>query len=407
MARTLLPVIIVCLLTGCTSEIVKPVKNNGLFLNELQARGGDWLELYNSTDQSISLEGYKVYDDATLKYTLSGLSIPAKGYLVLICNSVGTGDQVNFSLSSLGESVYLEKPDGTLIDQVDFPALTRSQSYARIPDGGSSWTITGQPTRGATNGTGNYASVSDVLRTPLVPGLQDNVTVTATVFDAKGLKSVKLYWRFNNGAWQNAAMAVSGASYTGNIPAAGGTGKVQYYVEAVNSINLSTVKPVGAPAVYYEYLLNTDPLPKLVINEYLAFNTSCCPDTDSGTNEYDDWLEIYNAGTTAVNVGGMYLTDSLANPFKYRIPETDAARTTIQPGKYLVVFADEQGSQGILHANFRLNQLGEELGLFYIDGRTIDTRKFSLQNSDQSEGRSPDGGSGWKKMTPTPGLKNN
>ena len=120
-----------------------------------------------------------------------------------------------------------------------------------------------------------------------------------------------------------------------------------------------------------------------------------------------DWLEIYNAGTTAVNVGGMYLTDSLANPFKYRIPETDAARTTIQPGKYLVFFADEQGSQGILHANFRLNQLGEELGLFYIDGRTIDTRKFSLQNSDQSEGRSPDGGSGWKKMTPTPGLKNN
>jgi len=395
------------LLSACTSEIIKPVKNNGVFLNELQARGGDWLELYNSTDKTVSLNGYNVYDDPFDKYTLTGLTIPAKGFLILVCNGAGIGDQVSFSLSSLGESVFLEAPDGTLVDQVDFPALARSQSYARIPDGGESWIITGQPTRGTTNGTGNYASVSDVTRTPLVPGLQDNVVVTANVFDAKGLKSVKLYWRLNSGSWQNAAMTLSGGSYTGTIPAAGATGKMQYYVEAVNSLNLSTVKPVEAPTLSYEYLLNTDPLPQLVINEYLAFNTACCPDTDSGTNEYDDWIEIYNAGNSAVNIGGMHLSDSIGNPFKFRIPDTDPVRTTIQPGKYLIIFADEQGTQGVLHASFRLNQVGEEIGLFYLDGRAINTRVFGLQSVDQSEGRSPDGGTTWKKMTPTPGAKNN
>ena len=398
--------IFILLICSCTSEVVKPVKNNGLFLNELQAKGGDWLELYNSTAQSISLEGYQVYDDATAKFVITGLTVPAKGYLVLTCNSVGTGDQTSFSLSSLGETVFLEKPDGTLIDQVTFPALTKNQSYARIPDGGAEWVITGQPSRLATNGTGNFASISDVTQVPLVPGLQDKVSVSATVFDAKGIKSVKLFWRLNGGSWQQLAMTLSGAEYSGSIPAAGVTGRLEYYLEAVNSLNLTSLKPSGAPTIPYDYLLNTDPLPKLVVNEYLAYNTTCCPDTDSGIAEYDDWLEIFNAGNTAVDVGGMYLSDSLANPFKFQIPKTNSAKTTIQPGKYLVIFADEQGSQGILHASFRFNQFGEEVGLFYIDGRAIDTRVFGLQSLNTSEGRSPDGGSTWKKMTPTPGAAN-
>ncbi|MFM7327378.1 MAG: lamin tail domain-containing protein [Bacteroidota bacterium] len=405
MVRFIFPLLIL-LFTACTPELVKPVKNNGLFLNELQAKGGDWIELYNSTGQAISLEGYEIYDDATAKYTLSGLTIPAKGFLVLTCNGIGTGDQTSFSLSSLGETVYLEKPDGTLIDQVNFPALTKNQSYARFPDGGTDWVITGQPTRGTTNGAGNFASISDVVQVPLVPGLQDNVSVRATVFDAKAIKSVKLFWRLNGAAWQQSAMTLSGAEYTGTIPAAGTTGKIEYYLEAVNSLNLVSLKPSGAPAVPYQYLLNTDPLPQLVINEYLAYNTTCCPDTDSGIAEYDDWLEIFNAGNTAVDVGGLFLSDSIANPFKFQIPKTNPAKTTIQPGKYLVIFADEQGSQGILHASFKVNQFGEEIGLFYIDGRAIDTRIFGLQSLNQSEGRSPDGSATWKKMSPTPGAAN-
>ena len=394
------------LVGGCTGEIVKPVKSNGIFINEVAAKGSDWIELYNSQDAEVNLQGYQVYDDPANKYVLPALSIPAKGFLTLICNGLATGDQTSFSLSSLGETISLEKPDGTLVDEVMYPPLTKNQSYARFPDGGAEWLITGVQTRDASNGTGQYASISDVIKSPTVPGLSDNVLVSATISDAKGIKSVKLYWRLNGAAYQSKAMTLNGSLYEGTIPAANAVGKVEYYLEVVNSLNLTSIKPSGAPALPYDYLLNTDPLPQLVINEYLAYNTTCCPDTDSGINEYDDWLEIFNAGNTPVDVGGLYLSDSLANPFKFLIPKTNPAKTTIQPGKYLVIFADEQGTQGILHASFKFNQFGEEIGLFYIDGRAIDTRVFGLQSLNQSEGRSPDGGSTWKKMTPTPGAAN-
>jgi len=391
---------------GCTREVVKPVEPNGILINEVAAKGNDWLELYNSKDIDVDLQGYQLYDDATNKYVLPSLTIPANGFLTLTCNGLGTGDQTNFSLSSLGETVSLEKPDGTLVDEVTFPPLTKNQSYARFPDGGAEWLITGVQTKGASNGTGQYASVSDVVKTPTVPALSDIVKVVASVSDAKGIKSAKLYWRLNGAAYQSRSMTVNGSVYEATIPAANAVGKVEFYLEVVNSLNLTTYKPSGAPALPYEYLLNTDPLPQLVINEYLAYNTTCCPDTDSGVNEYDDWVEIFNAGNTAVDVGGMYLSDSLANPFQFQIPKTNPAKTTIQPGKYLIIFADEQGTQGILHANFRFNQFGEEIGLFYLDGRPINTRVFGLQSLNQSEGRSPDGSSTWKKMTPTPGAAN-
>src|SRR4030042_1244411 len=48
----------------------------------------------------------------------------------------------------------------------------------------------------------------------------------------------------------------------------------------------------------------------LVINEFMASNNS-----DSGISDpqgdYDDWIEIYNFGDTAIDIGGMYLTGDL------------------------------------------------------------------------------------------------
>ncbi len=54
----------------------------------------------------------------------------------------------------------------------------------------------------------------------------------------------------------------------------------------------------------------------LYINEFMADNDSITADEYS---EYDDWFEIYNAGPTAVDLGGMYLTDDLSEPTKFMI----------------------------------------------------------------------------------------
>ncbi len=98
----------------------------------------------------------------------------------------------------------------------------------------------------------------------------------------------------------------------------------------------------------------------LLINEFLASNNAIVPDPQ---NEYEDWIEIYNAGATAVDVGGMYLTDNLGDPTKWQFPPDEPEATTIAPGGFLLVWADGDPSQGRLHANFRLSADGEQLAL--------------------------------------------
>jgi hypothetical protein len=73
----------------------------------------------------------------------------------------------------------------------------------------------------------------------------------------------------------------------------------------------------------------------------------------------------------------------------------------------LVLWADGNPGQGVLHLKFKLNQNGEYIGLFYQDGRKIDGLKFGKQNENTSYGRSSDGNENWKEFSvPTPGEPN-
>jgi len=154
------------------------------------------------------------------------------------------------------------------------------------------------------------------------------------------------------------------------------------------------------------FLLKED-VPTLYINEFMANNASCCPDTDGDKDEFDDWIEVYNPGTTPIDIGGMYFSQDKDEPLGYQIPKSDSKLTTIQPGGFLLLWADGNPEQGVLHIKFKLNQTGEYIGLFYDDGRKIDGLKFGKQNENTSYGRTSNGGSEWKEFnTPTPGKSN-
>jgi hypothetical protein len=55
----------------------------------------------------------------------------------------------------------------------------------------------------------------------------------------------------------------------------------------------------------------------LFINEFMADNDNIISDE---YGQFDDWIEIYNAGPTAVDLGGMYLTDDINDPTNWMIP---------------------------------------------------------------------------------------
>ena len=166
-----------------------------------------------------------------------------------------------------------------------------------------------------------------------------------------------------------------------------------------------TPHDIGA---YYTYSPDHYPFPIpgrfisfLKVNEFLASNSSSNAD-ESG--EYDDWIEIYNPTEETLNLSNLFLTDNPNNLTKWQLPE---GSSDIEPGGFLLIWCDEDGSQGPLHANFKLSASGEFIALVDSNGLSvIDSLTFGPQSTDISWGRSPDGSNNWEQLSPTPGGSN-
>ena len=95
----------------------------------------------------------------------------------------------------------------------------------------------------------------------------------------------------------------------------------------------------------------------LIINEIMASNDLAISDPDdngSGDNSpYDDWFEIYNADSVAIDIGGLYVTDKMDDPKQCQIPKNNPAKTTIQPGGFLVIWADKEMDRARCTSIFR------------------------------------------------------
>src|SRR5260221_7235533 len=92
---------------------------------------------------------------------------------------------------------------------------------------------------------------------------------------------------------------------------------------------------------------------KVFITEFMAANTRTLADQD---RQFHDWLELYNAGTNAVNLEGWYLTDNSANLTKWKFPAANLAARG-----FMVLFASEKNRRvagAELHTNFKLRRGG-------------------------------------------------
>ncbi|MDB6040800.1 MAG: wapA 2, partial [Verrucomicrobiales bacterium] len=130
----------------------------------------------------------------------------------------------------------------------------------------------------------------------------------------------------------------------------------------------------------------------LTINEYMADNLATI--LDPATGQFDDWFELYNAGTNAVDLTSYRLTHLLTNSSEFSIPPG----YVLAPGAFLLVWADKataaNQSNSDLHVNFKLTKAGGEIGLFDPNGSLVDSIVFGGQTTDISEGRFPDGAEG-------------
>jgi hypothetical protein len=148
---------------------------------------------------------------------------------------------------------------------------------------------------------------------------------------------------------------------------------------------------------------NTSPSLPLFINEWMASNSTLADPSDG---HFDDWFELYNPNAAAVDLTGYMLTDNLADPReRYVIPNG----WSIGPREFRLIWADGDSplNPTQLHVPFKLDRLGENIGLFAPNGALVDSITFGVQTNNISQGRYPDGAAELRYFTKaTPGASN-
>ncbi len=147
----------------------------------------------------------------------------------------------------------------------------------------------------------------------------------------------------------------------------------------------------------------------IVINEAVSSNVTTLEDADG---DFEDWVELHNVGTTAVNLSGWGFSDD-DEPFKWTFPSL-----TLEAGQYVVVWTsgkdrrpDTPAGQSLdgldLHTNFSISAGGETLLLTQPDGTLHDSVEFPKLRGDIAYGRSPDNRATFFYFAdPTPGAAN-
>lgn len=239
------------------------------------------------------------------------------------------------------------------------------------------------------------------------PNAQGNINVRVEIDDDNGAPSLLFCYTtddmerldcvelFDDG--QNGDKKADDEDYSGVILLEEGAELINWYVEVTDSVDQVTRYPRCETKTFP--LLKNDI--SLFINEIMADNDTTLTDE---AGEYDDWIEIYNASNQAIWLGDKFLSDKFDNPDKWAFPDT-----SIEAGAFMLFWADEDGSQGKLHTNFKLEKNGEFVGIFDSetnDFRLIDGIVYGEQKGDTTFGRFPNGTGDFQIMLPTPEASN-
>lgn len=142
--------------------------SNEIFINDLNKKG-DWVELYNTTDEPYDINGmyfsdylgnpekFQIIGDGTISTV-----IPAHGYLIIWCDNPSEETKVTqlhapFKLSNAksgdkkGTSVILTAADKSWADTLTYCVHTGFQTVGLFPDGSSNLFVMERPTIGKTN----------------------------------------------------------------------------------------------------------------------------------------------------------------------------------------------------------------------------------------------------------------
>lgn len=140
-----------------------------IVINEVQASNSDtildengdasdWIELYNTGENSVDLSGFGLSDNENniFKWEFPSVSLSAGEYLLIWASGKDRNDitgelHTNFSINRGGEEIILTDLNGTRWDEITPIEIPNGISYGRFPDGESPFFFFENPTPGAPN----------------------------------------------------------------------------------------------------------------------------------------------------------------------------------------------------------------------------------------------------------------
>jgi hypothetical protein len=162
---------------------------SGVRISEVCAArsSGDWIELYNGSDETVDLSGWYLSDSASnpLLWQIPPLQIPAGAYAVIAADS-GANSSPPFSIAVSGETIILSRADGALIDAMRTGTLRAGLTSGRLA-GETARVFFTEPTPGAANSAqtlSGYAPAPIFSQSSLYCSQPFLLSITASTPDA-------------------------------------------------------------------------------------------------------------------------------------------------------------------------------------------------------------------------------
>ena len=381
-----------------------------LFINEVNGWPSDdpskSFELYNDTDEPVSLEGFYVnYTEE--RETWRGRAediIPAKGWkLIQGANAGYPGLSTGLSNRNPNIELTLFDPAGNIIDYyVKVPDLRGTplefMCHMRIPDAGTWYYIpNSMATPGAANlttpPTGSEAMppmekalrIEGITVSTTTPAPDAAVTIVATISDASGTPTAVLKWEKDGATQTDLTATRDEKEYTFTVPGQVDGTVVNWTVHASN-----TSGKIAQESGTITWAEPTADYTTLKLNE-----------VNGCSNE--KWFEIYNTGTVEINLAGVTAHYSNSEPVSWNPTNTWTGTTAdiIPAGGF---FATPKGDGSNLGTGLSANNANVRLQLRAPDGTVLDTyEKLKNVNTGQgydhltnkSHARIPDGTGPW------------
>ncbi len=144
---------------------------------------------------------------------------------------------------------------------------------------------------------------------------------------------------------------------------------------------LKNVKTSALTGLMFLIFFANEAVAQVVINEICPSNVSVI---SNASDKFDDWVEIYNPGSSSINIGGYKLTDNISEPDKFIFPST-----ILSPSQRIVVFASDDSR---IPADHYEMAIGSNAQFSYATGSSsIDTNWRNPSFNDASWSKGPGG----------------